>query len=230
MVPYTMLTSPRMTTRPQKRQKSGIAALPAGRFFTSASGVSPAINDERGKRGTMKRLVGVFRMIPVVFLTATALAVGPAPAAAQEVEYLGTERDWHSFQFTENGSRVCYMASRPTREEGNYTRRGDVFVLVTHRPGENSRNVVSFITGYTFQPGSDVTVSIGGEDFTLFTEGDTAWPRDTATDERLVNAMRRGANVVVAGVSSRGTRTTDTYSLFGFTATHAVISEACGIN
>ena len=178
----------------------------------------------------MKPLAGFSRIIPILALTLAALAAGPAPAWAQEVEYLGTERDWHSFQFMESGNRVCYMASRPTREEGNYTRRGDVFVLVTHRPAEDSRNVVSFITGYTYQPGSDVTVTIGGDSFSLFTEGDTAWPRDTATDERLVDAMRRGANMTVAGVSSRGTRTTDTYSLFGFTATHTVISEACGFN
>ena len=175
----------------------------------------------------MKRLVGFSRFIPALALMMAVAA--PGPAQAQEVEYLGTERDWHSFQFTENGNRVCYMASQPTREEGNYTRRGDVFALVTHRPAENSRNVVSFITGYTYQPGSEVTVTIGGDSFSLFTDGDTAWPRDPATDQRVVDAMKRGANMVVNGVSSRGTRTTDTYSLFGFTATHDAISEACGI-
>lgn len=175
----------------------------------------------------MKRLVGFFHTLPALALIAAVTASGPT--AAQEVEYLGTERDWHSFQFVENGNRVCYMASQPTREEGNYTRRGDVFALVTHRPAENSRNVVSIITGYSYQAGSEVTVTIGGDSFSLFTDGDTAWPRDPTTDERVVDAMKRGANMVVTGVSSRGTRTTDTYSLFGFTATHDSISEACGI-
>jgi hypothetical protein len=179
----------------------------------------------------MKRLVGFSRRILAPALVAAAIAAASvaSPALAQEVEYLGTERDWHAFQYMENGNRVCYMASRPTREEGNYTQRGDVFVLITHRPAENSRNVVSFITGYTYQPGSEVRVTIGGDDFSLFTEGDTAWARDAATDQRLVNAMKRGANMVVRGTSSRGTLTTDTYSLFGFTATHETISEACGI-
>jgi hypothetical protein len=174
----------------------------------------------------MKRLVGFLRMIPALGLI---LAVAAGPAGAQEVEYLGTEDAWHAFQFMENGNRVCYMASRPTEERGNYTQRGDVFVLVTHRPAENSRNVVSFITGYTYEPGSEVRVTIGGDTFSLFTEGDTAWARDAATDQRLVQAMRRGAEMVVRGTSNRGTLTTDTYSLFGFTATHETISEACGI-
>jgi len=172
------------------------------------------------------------RLAAIVLVTAASillLAGAATRAAAQDVEYLGTNRDWHAFQYMENGNRVCYMASRPAEEEGNYTQRGDVFALVTHRPAENSTNVISFIAGYTYQPGSEVTATIGGETFSLFTEGDTAWARDAATDQRLVNAMRRGADMVVRGTSSRGTRTTDTYSLFGFTATHEQISEACGL-
>ncbi|NBC34102.1 MAG: hypothetical protein GVY13_15620 [Alphaproteobacteria bacterium] len=163
-------------------------------------------------------------------LTLMILAAGPERARAQEVEYLGTNRDWHAFQYTENGNRVCYMASRPTDEEGDYNRRGDVFVLVTHRPAEDSRDVVSFIAGYTYEEGSEVTVTIGGDTFRLFTEDDTAWARDEATDRRLVGAMRRGADMVVRGTSSRGTLTTDTYSLFGFTATYNEITEACGLS
>ncbi len=174
----------------------------------------------------MTRLPGI---VLTILVSALIVAGTATQAAAQEVEYLGTNRDWHAFQYMENGNRVCYMASRPTDEEGNYSRRGDVFVLVTHRPAENSRNVVSFIAGYTYQPGSEASVTIGGDTFSLFTEGDTAWARDAATDERLINAMRRGANMVVRGTSSRGTLTTDTYSLFGFTATYEQISEACGL-
>ena len=150
-------------------------------------------------------------------------------ALAQDVEYLATNRDWHAFQFMENGNPVCYAASRPTREEGNYTRRGDVFVLVTHRPAENSRDVVSFITGYTYRPDSEVTVTIGNESFTLFTEDDTAWTRDAATDGRLVAAMRRGTQMTVRGTSERGTSTNDTYSLFGFTDSQGEINRACGL-
>lgn len=163
-------------------------------------------------------------------ITLCLLAAGPETGRAQEVEYLGTNRDWHAFQYMENGNKVCYMASRPTDEEGDYARRGDVFVLVTHRPAEDSRDVVSFIAGYTYEEGSEVTVTIGGETFRLFTEDDTAWARDEATDRQMVQAMRRGADMVVRGSSSRGTLTTDTYSLFGFTATYNEIAEACGLS
>lgn len=152
------------------------------------------------------------------------------PAAAQEVEYLSTNRDWHAFQFTENGHRVCYMASRPTQTQPANVRRGDIFTLITHRPAENSRNVVSIIVGYTFRPNSQVQVAIGTDTFTLFTEQDTAWARDAATDLRLVQAMQRGSSMVVRGTSSRGTQTTDTYSLAGFSATYQEIGQACNVH
>ncbi|MCB9947060.1 MAG: hypothetical protein H6842_04435 [Rhodospirillaceae bacterium] len=163
-----------------------------------------------------------------VVLGALAILAAPGQARAQEdLEYLGTHRDWHAFTYMENGNRVCYIASRPTRDEGNYTRRGDIFMLVTHRPAENTRDVVSIITGYTFQPDSEAEVTVGTQQFRLFTSNDTAWAYDADDDRRIVQAMIQGSTMVVRGTSNRGTRTTDTYSLLGFTAAHNQIDELC---
>ena len=185
-------------------------------------------SQERETSATMTRRIRL--LTALLAPTLVLLAAAPRIGQAQEVEYLGTNRDWHAFQYVENGNRVCYMASRPLEEEGDYTVRGDVFVLVTHRPAENSRDVVSFIAGYSFASDREVSVTIGGDTFRLFTEDDTAWARDEATDRRLIQAMRRGADMVVRGTSARGTLTTDTYSLFGFSATYSQIGEACGIS
>ncbi len=43
----------------------------------------------------------------------------------------------------------------------------------------------------------------------------------------FVDAMKRGTEMVVRGISSRGTRTTDTYSLSGVTAAMNEIDKAC---
>ncbi len=161
---------------------------------------------------------------------AALLALGAWPASGQEQEHLGSNRDWHAFRFMEDGQPVCYVVSAPVEEAGDYTRRGEVFTLVTHRPAEQSRGVVSMIAGYTFEPGSEVSVVIGDETFELFTDQDNAWTRDPASDMQLVEAMKAGARMVVRGTSSRGTLTTDTYSLFGFTASYELISEACGLS
>jgi hypothetical protein len=68
---------------------------------------------------------------------------------------------------------------------------------------------------------------IDGKQFSLFTDDDTAWGGDARTDSALVTAMKAGTSMTVRGTSARGTLTTDTYSLAGFTAAHAAIDKAC---
>ena len=77
---------------------------------------------------------------------------------------------------------------------------------------------------------STVQVKIGGEAFQLFTSEDGAWTANKDEDRRLVKSMVRGNRMIVKGTSSRGTATTDTYSLKGFTAAYNAITESCGGN
>ena len=150
-------------------------------------------------------------------------------AQAQEARLIGTYGDWSAYVFTEAGNKVCFMASQPVKDVGDYTQRGDIFALITHRPGEGTRNVFSYIAGYTYQDGSDVNISVNGKNFVLFTQDDTAWTPDATSDNNLSEAIRKGSNLTVKGTSSRGTRTTDTYSLKGSGKAHEVISKECGI-
>ena len=149
------------------------------------------------------------------------------PALAQQPTHLGGNGDWMAYTFESAGNLVCYMASAPTKQQGDYTRRGDAYALVTHRPNQQTRDVVSIVAGYTYRDSSEVSVKIGSRTFDMFTSGDRAYPAGPAEDKKLVNAMIKGSRMVVEGVSSRGTVTTDTYSLRGFTATRKMIDKAC---
>jgi invasion protein IalB len=159
---------------------------------------------------------------------AGAIAVAPATASAQDVQYIATHRDWHAFQFMEGGNRVCYVASKPTRMEPTTAKHGDVFMLVTDRPAEKAKNVVSLMVGYPLRTGSEVSVTIGSSSFQLFTDNNSAWSRDAASDAALVGAMRAGQTITVKGVSARGTNTTYSFSLLGITAALNEIERACG--
>ena len=86
---------------------------------------------------------------------------------------------------------------------------------------------LSLRVGYPFKEGATATVRIGEQVFRLNTGDKYAWPADTATAKRLVKAMRAGQDMMVSGVSTRGTKTTDKFSLLGFTAAHKAISKAC---
>lgn len=158
----------------------------------------------------------------LILLTFVLLA--PPPAAAKVIDTFG---DWTAFVEGAKSKRVCYMAGVPKKEEGKYASRGDTFATITHRKAGKSRNVVSIRAGYTYKKDSEVIATIGDKTFTLYTDGGDAWA-ENKVDRALVKAMRSGARMIVKGTSSRGTKTTDTYSLYGFTLAHKAIVKACG--
>ncbi len=153
----------------------------------------------------------------------------PTSAMASDPKLIGTYGDWSAYSFTENGNKVCYMTSQPKTAVGNYTKRGDIFALVTHRPAEGTKNVFSYMTGYSYKPDSSVSVKIDSKNYNLFTQGDTAWTADAAADNSITNSIKVGSKMVVVGTSSRGTVTTDNFSLSGSTKAHQIISKECGI-
>lgn len=142
-------------------------------------------------------------------------------------EPLGSFRDWRTMRFGAGDDLACMAFSQPTKSEGEYSKRGDAFVFVTHRPAAGERARVSLDTGYTYKPGSTVTVTVDDLNLTLDTTGSTAWVARDDDARRLVDAMRAGSELVVKGTSSRGTDTVDHYSLYGFTAALTAIDKAC---
>ncbi|MBR5154796.1 MAG: invasion associated locus B family protein [Alphaproteobacteria bacterium] len=149
-------------------------------------------------------------------------------SAANMPQEIGEYGDWTAYSYQEGKNLVCYMASTPKRDEGNYKKRGDIYAVVTHRPADKSFNVVNFVAGYNYKDNSKVVVKIGTTSFNnLFTNGDNAWAPDNQTDKKLVEAMQRGEKMTVEGVSFRGTKTKDTYSLKGFTNAYRAINAKC---
>lgn len=148
-------------------------------------------------------------------------------AAADKV--LGLYGDWGAQTFAEGKNTGCSMWSQPTKDEGKYKQRGPIYAYVTHRPWDKRVNEVSISAGYAYKKDSTVQVRIGGEKFTLFTDGETAWSRSPKEDKQLVDAMKRGNAMVVIGTSSKGTQTTDNYSLNGFGKAYEAIGKACKV-
>ncbi len=157
------------------------------------------------------------------------LVAAPFPVHAQDAVPIGDFGDWEVYKESEGGKAVCYMGSQPKKAKGKYRKRGETHILVTHRPAEKSLNVISIQAGYTYQSGSEVDVVIGQTTFKMFTDAGHAFAYDSKTDGAIVRAMIRGVRMIVKGTSSRGTLTTDTYSLTGFTAAYKAINKACKV-
>ena len=165
--------------------------------------------------------------IKLIALILCVFLVFPVVADAGQPRLMAEYDDWEVYVFFEDDDRVCYIASQPKGREGNYSKRGETFALITHRPADNTRDVFSYITGYTYKAGSEAVVTIDGKDFALFTQDETAWAPDSESDRRLAQAIRDGSKMVVKGTSSRGTLTTDTFSLKGSSAAYKRMSQEC---
>ena len=144
-----------------------------------------------------------------------------------ESKELAKFNDWSAFAEGEGKNLACMAVSKPKKAEGNYSRRGDVFAIVTHLPGQNKWNEFSIVAGYNYQPNSNPDVTIGDMKFQLFTSGSRAWSFSPSEDEKIVKFLKNSMKMKVVGTSSRGTITNDTYSLVGFSKAYQKINEAC---
>ena len=158
-----------------------------------------------------------------------------APVAAQEsTNRVAAQTDWSVF-IEENPSKECWGVSAPkgwTAARGGAdvtsgVRRGDILLFVTFRPGAGSAGEVSYTGGYPFADGSTVTMTVGSDRYELFTDGEWAWTGSPDEDAKVVAALKRGSEATLVARSARGTETTDTFSLLGFTAAMTEAEARC---
>ncbi len=156
-----------------------------------------------------------------------------APLAAQQADRVDAKTDWSVF--VADNPTECWIVSAPKKSvntrDGKVVavNRGDILLFVSFRPGSNVNGEVSFTGGYPFKEGTTVNVKIGSASYELFVDGQWAWPASPADDAKLRTSMKRGAEAIVTGMSSRGTKTVDTFSLLGFTAALEEAEKRCGV-
>jgi hypothetical protein len=139
-------------------------------------------------------------------------------------------KDWSAFAEGEGKNLACMAVSKPKKSEGDYTKRGDVFAIVTHVPGQKKWNEFSVVAGYNYKTNSNPEVMIDQKKFQLFTSGSRAWSFSPGDDEKIINFLKKSMKMKIVGTSSRGTITTDTFSLIGFSKAFQKINEACQKN
>lgn len=154
-----------------------------------------------------------------LFLAAMLGLTGAAAAQSKDAQpnLLGQYGDWGTYTATPGGKKVCFALSKPKSSETNppNRKRDQPYMFISNRPAEQVKNEVSVIVGYPLKPNSDATAEIGSAKFEMYTQNDGAWIKNVADEARMIEAMRKGSDLTVKGVSSRGTHTTDVFSLMG---------------
>ena len=140
---------------------------------------------------------------------------------------MGEFTDWGAYTYKNKKGRVCYIVSQPKDSSPKNVNRDPVHFMVTDRPAEKVKGQVHVYIGYPFKKESTVKLTIDGSNFTLYTSGDGAWADSSSSDSKIVRAMKAGSKMVVEGVSHRGTKTVDRFSLSGVSAALAKIGGSC---
>lgn len=153
----------------------------------------------------------------------------PAVAGGAEPTLIGQFGTWGAYTATPNGKKVCFALAKPASSKTNPPNRprDPAYAFVSTRPAEKVTNEVSVMIGYTLKPGSESTLEVGGAAYAMYTQGDGLWIKNAAEEERMVEAMRKAADVTVKGVSAKGTETTDTFSLKGLAQALDRLAQDC---
>lgn len=149
---------------------------------------------------------------PATAAPAAAVAGGAKPTL------LGQYGEWGAYTAAPGGKKVCFAIARPTSSETNppAKSRNPSYMFISSRPAEKISNEVSIVIGYPFKPNTEAIAVVGSASFTLYTQQDGAWIKNVSEEVRLIEALRSGQSAVVKGVSAKGTQSTDTFSLKGF--------------
>jgi invasion protein IalB len=157
----------------------------------------------------------------------------PAAAAAAggnaEPTLVGQFGTWGAYTATPNGKKVCFALAKPSSSKTNPPNRprDPAYAFVSTRPAEKVNNEVSIMIGYQLKPGSESTLEVGGARYAMYTQGDGLWIKNAAEEERMVDAMRKAADVTVKGMSAKGTETSDTFSLKGLAQALDRLAQDC---
>ena len=159
----------------------------------------------------------------------TGAAQGQTKNPAEQATLLGQFGDWGAYKAAPGGKKVCFALSKPTAAtiEPSSRKRDPSYAFVSTRPAEKVKNEISVIVGYAQKSGHDASATIGNANYVLYTQNDGAWVKNAAEEPKMIEAMRKGLELVVKSESHSGAKTTDTYSLKGLADALTKVADEC---
>ena len=156
-------------------------------------------------------------------------AKAEAKSTSAEPTLIGQFGTWGAYMASPNGKKVCFALAKPSSSKTIPANRprDPAYAFVSTRPSEKVVNEVSIMIGYAVKPGSESTLQVGGATYAMYTRGDGLWIKNAAEEARMVEAMRKSADVVVKATSTRGTETVDTFSTKGLSQALDRVAKDC---
>ena len=147
--------------------------------------------------------------------------------AQANIKILDKFKNWESHFTQDGGNLVCFAVSMPVKKEPGNLNRAEARIFVTFRTKENIQDEVSVTSGYPYKKSEKVNVTINEDNFGFESSDNFAWLTSKDQEIKIVNLMKNKNNAKVMGVSARGNKTTDSYSLLGFTDAYNSAKNKC---
>lgn len=161
-------------------------------------------------------------LISLVVVLVSLLVAG----IANSQEFKESYDDWSVYTVQQDGQKLCYTVSFPTDKKGNYSKRGEPYVMVTNVGG--GKDEFSVTSGYKYKKDVSPQVIIGKNEYDLGTvEGEFAWFKTSEYDGIIVVKMKNGKGMTIKGTSAKGSYSGDSYSLKGFSAAYTEMHRLC---
>jgi len=206
-----------------------VAALPVYGFANPAFAQTPQPKSSQATPAAKQAPKAAAPAKPAPKSAAPAKPAAPAAAGNAEPSLVGQFGTWGAYTATPNGKKVCFALAKPASSKTNPPNRprDPSYAFIATRPAEKVSNEVSIMIGYTLKPGSEGSLEVGGSRFAMYSQGDGLWIKNAAEEDRLVDALRKGADATVKGVSAKGTETTDTFPLKGLAQALDKLAQEC---
>jgi len=150
-----------------------------------------------------------------------------APSKAEELKKIGKFKDWQTMVLVESTGKVCFAQSSPVLQSPKSNKR-EARLFVTFRPSEKISDEISTSPGYEFNKKNSVTATSGKNKIKFdIKQQSFAWIADNKNEKKMVKLMKKGSRIMITGFNQEGSRTTDHYSLLGFTKAYNSAKKNC---
>ncbi|HMH64096.1 MAG TPA: invasion associated locus B family protein [Rhizomicrobium sp.] len=170
----------------------------------------------------MNKILGLFTLVGL------SLAV---PASAEPANLLGVFGNWSAYSSGTGASLTCYALSKPRASSPKTAKRSAIYLMISDWPARKVKAEPQVVYGYQAKEGAVAGLGVGPDKFSFFIRNSgkdgSAWLQQLNDNPRLIGAMQGGVSAVASGVSSKGTKTSDTYSLSGFNDALSKIHAVC---
>jgi len=162
------------------------------------------------------------KFIFIVFLTTFANQTN-----AEEVQKMGTHKDWETYVIKSEKGKVCFAQSKPVLQAPKTSSR-EARLFISFRPGEDIANEISITSGYDFNKKNSIRAISGKNKYTFdIVRENFAWITDNKFEKKMIKIMQTGSRIMVKAYNQNGSQTIDHYSLLGFTKAYKATKANC---